>query len=93
MRAARSKHADANQSQPVNGREKKMFQETAGLEDVANRIIKLDGALMLTNEDVMEIASAIASNRAQLERLFAERSATEGSVAEDQNIRATLAQR
>ena len=47
-------------------------QAMMGAEEVVDRILKLDQASALTNEDLMEIAVSIAANRDRVEALFAQ---------------------
>jgi glycosyltransferase involved in cell wall biosynthesis len=49
----------------------KHFRAADNMESVVKRIITLDGASTLRNEDILEIAKAIAANRAAVEARFA----------------------
>jgi glycosyltransferase involved in cell wall biosynthesis len=43
---------------------------TAGVSDLVKRFIQDDDASSLTNQDLLQIATAVAANRSKLERLF-----------------------
>lgn len=73
-RHARSEHERARSqqsfAQPV------LFRATDNIDAVVSKIAELNGVTKLTNQDLLEIANTLASNRLKIEGLFAKPAAT-----------------
>ncbi len=48
----------------------RLIKETFGVDDVVNKLIQSDDTTSLSNEDLMQIATAVAVNRIKLDRLL-----------------------
>jgi glycosyltransferase involved in cell wall biosynthesis len=72
-------HAKRNAASDVNPRKnsavqaKNNFRATTDLEDAVKRILQLEDIATLDNEEYMEIAMAMASNREKVESIFSEK--------------------
>ena len=73
-RHARPEHERARSqqsfAQPV------LFQATDNIDAVVSKIAEINGVTKLTNQDLLEIADTLASNRLRIEGLFAKPAAT-----------------
>ena len=73
-RHARSEHARARRQQPFVQTDR--FQATDNIAAVVSKIAEINGVTKLTNQDLLEIADTLASNRSRIESLFTKPAAT-----------------
>lgn len=68
--AKRNAASDANQAKSSVNQEKSSFRATTDLEDAVKSILQLEEIAALKNEELMEIAIAMAGNREKVEAIF-----------------------
>ncbi len=72
-RSERTRVQNQNRSQAVtdSSAQPVPFQANDNIEAIINKIAEINGVTKLTNQDLMEIADTLASNRSRIESLFA----------------------
>ncbi len=73
LHAKRNAASEAKQIKNGGAQEKNNFRSTKDLEDAVKRILQLEDIATLKNEELMEIAMAMASNREKVEAIFADK--------------------
>jgi glycosyltransferase involved in cell wall biosynthesis len=68
--AKRNAASDANQMKSSAAQEKNSFRATTDMQDAVKSILQLEDIAALKNEELMEIAIAMAANREKVESIF-----------------------